>query len=144
MNVGIIRLSNQQFLVTGIVKNTDKMDTQTLNVFILSDNALVVNGLRHSLESKFRQNIRVTGFYDSRNCIKKVDENTHVVILDYFLEGKSCIPTLKCIQAINPKCRIIMHSCFEDVASAIESLMVGEVRYNTPIQYNENFITQFR
>jgi DNA-binding NarL/FixJ family response regulator len=120
------------------------MEAQKLNICILADNALVVNGLRHSLESRFPNRINVTGFYDSRNFLKKVDQNTQAVVLDYFLEGKSSLATFKCIQAINPKARIIMHSSKEDVINAIETMFKGETIYTTAIKFRDKAINQYR
>jgi DNA-binding NarL/FixJ family response regulator len=120
------------------------MEMQRLNLFILSDNALVVNGLRHYLESRFPNRVMVTGFYDGKSCLKKVDQNTHVVVMDYFLEGRSSLPTLKCIEAINPRTKIIMHSCNQDVELAVEKLLKGEVIYNTALRYREKMLNQYR
>lgn len=120
------------------------METQKLNIFILADNSLVVNGLRHTLENRFQHRVNVSGFYDSRNCLKKVDHNTQAVVLDYFLEEKSSLATFKCIQAINPKARIIMHSCKEDIINAIEAMFKGETIYSTAMKFRDKSINQFR
>jgi DNA-binding NarL/FixJ family response regulator len=120
------------------------MDAQKLNIYILADNALVVNGLRHALESRFRQRVNVTGFYDSRSCLKKVDANTHLAVLDYFLEGKSSLATSKCISAVNPKTRVIMHSSKEDVLNSVGSLLNGVVIYAPQLKFSQKSANQYR
>ena len=50
---------------------------EKLNVFIVADNALVVNGLKHYLKNKFGD-IDITNFYDSRSCLKNGRRERHV------------------------------------------------------------------
>jgi DNA-binding NarL/FixJ family response regulator len=102
------------------------METQRINVFVLADNALVVNGLRHYLEDRFGDGINITGFYDNRSCLKKISDDTHIVVLDYFIGGRSGMETLRCIRAINSETEVIMHSSNEDVAVAINAYTRGE------------------
>ena len=120
------------------------MEAQKTNIFILSDNALVVNGLRHALEDRFRGKVNVTGFFDSRNCLKKIDASAHVVVLDHFLEGKSSLPTSKCISALNPNTRIIMHSSREDVIQLVEARINGAVIYTPPPSFSNKQVNHYR
>jgi DNA-binding NarL/FixJ family response regulator len=101
------------------------MEKQRLNLFIVANNALVGNGLRHYLQSRFGGSVRITNFYNSRTCLKKMDKSTQLVVLDYFLSGKSGLETLKCIKAINPDAEVIMHSSSEAVAACIEAFHKG-------------------
>ena len=120
------------------------METQKTNIFILSDNALVVNGLRHELEDRFRGMVNVTGFFDSRSCLKKVDASTHVVVLDHFLEGKSSLPASKCISALNPNARIIMHSSREEVISSVDARITNAVTYTPALNFSNKQVNQYR
>lgn len=92
---------------------------EKLNVFIVADNALVVNGLKHYLKNKFGE-IDITNFYDSRSCLKKINEKTQIVVIDHFIHGRSGMDTLMSIKTINPHTEVIMHTSGEDVASYLD------------------------
>jgi DNA-binding NarL/FixJ family response regulator len=98
-----------------------QMESGKINLFIVADNALLVNGLKHYLEKRFGTGVRISNFYNKKSCLKKVNKNTQVVIVDSFLGGKSGFETLKTIKTINPNTEIIMHTSEEEVASSIEA-----------------------
>lgn len=79
------------------------METRTLNLFIVDDNQLTVVALKHYIQNKFGKGIKISTFYDGESCIKEVNKNTDLVILDYFLGGKNGLEILKEIKEINPK-----------------------------------------
>ena len=77
------------------------METQTLNLFIVDDNQSMVVALKHYIQNKFGKGIKISTFYDGESCIKEVDKDTDLVILDYFLDGKNGLDVLKEIKEIN-------------------------------------------
>lgn len=97
------------------------MEEEKLNLFIVADNVLVVNGLKHYLTERFGDKIRITNFYDSRSCLKKLHSGIHMVVLDYVISGRSVAETLKSIRKINPNAKVVMHSSNEEVAASIVS-----------------------
>jgi two-component system response regulator AtoC len=105
------------------------MDQQGINLFIVDDNKLLVTGLRHYLEDRFGADVKITTFNDGESCLEKVDANTNLVILDYFMEGKNGLEILKSIKAINPKTEVVMLSGNEDMALAVESFRHGAKDY---------------
>ncbi|CAN5378665.1 hypothetical protein BH10BAC1_BH10BAC1_06580 [soil metagenome] len=105
------------------------MHTQGINLFIVDDNKLLVTDLKNYLQGRFGLGINVSTFHNGESCIEKVDHETHIVILDYFMEGKNGLDTLKSIKEINPKTEVIMLSGNEDIAIAIESFRVGANDY---------------
>ncbi|MGZ4054079.1 MAG: response regulator [Bacteroidia bacterium] len=104
------------------------MQTQGLNLFIVDDNKLVVADLKNYLQTRFGLSLKVSAFYDGESCLEKVDKDTHIVILDYFLEGKNGVEILKNIKSINPETEVML-SGNEDVAVAIESFRNGANDY---------------
>ncbi len=100
-----------------------------MNLFIVDDNKLLVADLRNYLQNRFGVSLNITTFNDGESCLKKVDKETQIVILDYFMEGKNGLDTLKCIKEINPETEVIMLSYNEDVALAIESFRSGAKDY---------------
>ncbi len=105
------------------------METQGINLFIVDDNRLMVTDLKHFLKNKFGVSLLISTFTDGESCLKSVSKDTHIVILDYFMEGKNGLETLKEIKAINPKTEVIMLSRNEDIALAIESFQAGAKDY---------------
>lgn len=105
------------------------MKTQELNLFIVDDDKLLATDLKHYLQNKFGENIFISTFKDGESCLEKIDKNTHIVILDYFMDGKNGLEILKEIKAINSETEVIMLSGNEDMALAIETFRAGAKDY---------------
>ena len=105
------------------------METQGLNLFIVDDNKSMVEALKHYLNNKFGVSINISTFNDGETCLEQVDEDTHIVILDHFLDGKNGLEILKLIKKINPKTEVIMLSSNENIALAIDSFRAGAKDY---------------
>lgn len=105
------------------------MENQGMNLFIVDDNKLLVTDLKHYLQNRFGVGMKISTFNDGESCLEKVDVNTHIVILDYFLDGKDGLEVLKSIKAINPKTEVIMLSGNEDIVLAIETFRSGAKDY---------------
>lgn len=100
-----------------------------LNLFIVDDNKLMVTDLRYYLENRFGSGLSISTFYDGESCLKRVDGKTDIVILDYFLNGKNGLETLKSIKAINPETEVVIFSGNEDIGLAIETFRAGATDY---------------
>jgi len=105
------------------------METQGTNLFIVDDNKLLVTDLKYFLQNRFGTSINVSTFEDGESCLKKVDKDTNIVILDYFLNGQDGLEILKAIKAINPKTEVIMLSSNESIVIAIETFRDGAKDY---------------
>lgn len=105
------------------------MKTRKLNLFIVDDNRTLVSALKHFLNTRFENSINITTFYDGETCLEKINENTDIVILDYFLKGENGLDILKGIKEINSTTEVIMLSSNEDVALAIETFKAGAKDY---------------
>lgn len=103
--------------------------TQQLNLFIVDDNQLMVVDLRNYLTDIFGDIFTIYTFNTGASALKKVDENTAVVILDYFLKDELGNEVLKSIKKINPKTEVIMLSSNDDVKVAIEAFRNGAADY---------------
>ena len=80
--------------VTGILfsrplQSATTMENTPLNVFILGSHALVLNGLKHKLQQKFGSTMATSIFCDVNSCMKKVDNLTHVLVIDELVEGRA-------------------------------------------------------
>jgi DNA-binding NtrC family response regulator len=105
------------------------MKTQGTNLFIVDDDNLMAVALEQSLINRFGNGIRVTIFNDGESCLKQVNKQTDIVILDYFLEGKNGLEILKSIKTANAKTEVIMLSANEDIILAIETFRAGAMDY---------------
>lgn len=105
------------------------METQGTNLFIVDDNLLLAADLKYYLQNRFGKDIIVTTFENGESCLLKVNNDTHIVILDYFLEGKNGLEILKSIKKINPNTEVIMLSGNEDMGLAIETFRAGAKDY---------------
>lgn len=101
------------------------MGTQALNLFIVDDNKMVVTGLKNYLKDKFGKALNISTFATGEECLNNLDEDTNVVILDYFLEDKNGNEVLKSIKKMNPDTEVIMLSSNEEVGVIIESFRLG-------------------
>ncbi len=105
------------------------MEAQGTNIFIVDSNKSLVTSLKQYLQNRFGKSVHISTFNDGESCLKKVDKQLHIVILDYFLRGKNGLEVLKSIKVINPKTEVIMLSKNEDVALAIEAFKAGATDY---------------
>lgn len=102
------------------------MKNNITNLFIVDNNVLSSTLLKYHLKEKFGENIVSSTFSSGKSALEKIDKDTNLVILDYFLEGEDGIDVVIAIQKINPKTKLLMFSCNEDIKVAIESFRKGE------------------
>jgi DNA-binding NtrC family response regulator len=101
------------------------MKTQELNLYIVDDNKSMVLALEQFLKRQFGEKIRITPFFDGESCLKNINSDTDVVILDYFLGEKNGNEILRSIKEINPQTEVIMLSGNESIETAVESFRLG-------------------
>lgn len=100
-----------------------------MNLFIVDDNELMVTVLRNYLHERFGKDLRIFTFPTGESALKRVDETTNIVILDYFLGEEKGTDVLKSIKKINPRTEVIMLSSNEDMGVAIDSFRKGATDY---------------
>ena len=105
------------------------MNTQGLNLFIIDDNPSLVIELKSYLTGRFGLDLNISTFSSGESALEEVNENTRIVILDYYLGGRNGNKILKLIKAINPETEVIMLSSNEDIAVAIDSFRKGAKDY---------------
>jgi DNA-binding NtrC family response regulator len=105
------------------------MEAQGLNLYIVDDNISMVTALKQYLQNRFGNGVNISTFYNGESCLKRVNKNTDIVVLDYYMDGKNGIETLKSIKEINPETEVIMLTSNEDIGMAIESYKEGASEY---------------
>jgi DNA-binding NarL/FixJ family response regulator len=105
------------------------MENQKANLFIVDDDKVLASNLKSFLQHKFGDDIQISCFYDGESCMKMINTNTSIVILDYNLNGRNGLEILKEIKEINPNTEVIMFSNNEDIAIAIQTFRAGAKDY---------------
>ncbi|MCE3226371.1 MAG: hypothetical protein K0S32_922 [Bacteroidetes bacterium] len=105
------------------------MKSQKMNVFIVDDDASMITLVKNHLAKRFGKELTISSFDNGESCLEELNENTHVVILDYYLNGKNGLDILQLIKKKNPATEVIMLSNNEDIVAAIESLKRGAWDY---------------
>lgn len=105
------------------------MEKQGLNLYIVDDNISMVTVLKQYLQKRFGAGLNISTFYNGESCLKNIKPDTDIVVLDYYMNGKNGLETLKSIKEKNPKTEVIMLSSNEDIGLAIESYKEGASEY---------------
>ncbi|HYC30018.1 MAG TPA: hypothetical protein VEB42_14395 [Chitinophagaceae bacterium] len=110
------------------------MERTPLKVHIAADNALVVNGLRHSLERRYGSVIRVTCSYDLKNCLRNLGFGQDVVVVDDRIDGINGEDLHRKILSVDNSVALTTHVSDEQVAGFIYTIL-----YNEPMSVIRKF-----
>jgi DNA-binding NtrC family response regulator len=106
------------------------MSTNPINLFVVDDDESMLTLVKNHLGRKFGQDVNVTTFTSGEACLEHINYETHIVILDYFLQrGENGLDILQLIKTINPHTEVIMLSNNEDIVAAIEAFKRGAREY---------------
>lgn len=112
------------------------MKAAVQKVFILAENALVGNGLRHRLQERYYGMIEVECFFDFKSCLRAVKDGCDLVIVDAVLDGKKGPEILLSVKLISPDTKGLIYSSNEEVLDSMDSILrYGFAHLNgTPVQ----------
>ncbi len=105
------------------------MSTNTINLYVVDDDDSLLTLVKNHLTRKFGQDVNVTTFNSGEACLEHINYETHIVILDYYLNGENGLDILQMIKTINPHTEVIMLSNNEDMIAAIEAFKRGARDY---------------
>lgn len=94
--------------------------------------------LKSYLQKKFGDRLNITTFQSSENCLKNLDRQTHVVILDHHANSLQEVEMMRSIKAINPQTEVIMFT--DEAGIAAELYRKGSRGYVTKNNYLLNSI----
>lgn len=104
-----------------------------LNVFIADEDEIVTTSLKNDLKREFGSNLNITVFDDAKECLEKIDDNTHLVILAYDFQkrpgAENGLSILKFIKKTHPLTEVVMHSSNDDIRVILQSLKTGAKEY---------------
>jgi DNA-binding NtrC family response regulator len=110
------------------------METQAINVFILNDNVEMAGKLRRYLAKRFGDLLHISLFFSSRSCLKMLNRNVHLVVVDDYLyeganKGTPGLDLLKKIKDKEPSTEVVILTSHEDVGTAVEAMRLGARDY---------------
>ncbi len=108
------------------------MKTEKIKLFLVDDDALLLK----SLEIEFLQHadFEIETFPTGELCIKNLDKNPDIIVLDYHLDGiesgvMNGIETLDQIKKINPEIQVVMLSSQDKIEVAVNCMRHGAYDY---------------
>ncbi len=110
------------------------MKTQSLNLLIVDKNKMLVDRLSLYLKDKFGIKVNISSFFDAESCAVKVDEESHVLVLDYFINkektpDKEASRIFDSLKQKNPNVKVTMISSEEEAAKAMEEMKKETTNY---------------
>jgi len=104
------------------------MKTQTLNVFILNDNATIADKLKSFLTRRFGERLNVSLFSTSETFFNKLDKSIDLVVLDDYLydevtnTGSNVTELVKKVKEMNDRAEVIILSSEEGVEATVNAM----------------------
>ena len=110
------------------------MENQAINVFILNDNIELAGKLRKYLMKRFGNMLKISLFFSSRSCLKMMNGQVHLVVVDDYLyegahKGTPGMDILKRIKEKSPGTDVVILTSNEDVGLAVDAMKLGARDY---------------
>lgn len=109
----------------------------TLSVCVVDDDDLFLKSLKHHLQNKWQDKIKINVFHSGEEFLKYISNHkTDIVILDYVLnslypfamDGRSVLQKIK---QISPEIKVIMLSGQDKIEVVLDSIKNGAFEYIT-------------
>lgn len=107
-------------------------------IFIVEDNEMYAAAIEHALKE---EDYELKIFYTGQDLLDHLDENPHIVTLDFMLPDYSGMDLLKKITKDYPGIHTIMLSAQEDVNNVVDTYKNGATNY---IVKNDNSIVELK
>ena len=103
-------------------------------IFLVEDNKLYLKTLRNYLNEHLKFNVQIHLFSNGEACLKELDLNPGIIILDYFLNGKTKeakngIEILKAIKITHHEIAVLMLSTQDNMQVATDTMKYGAFDY---------------
>lgn len=110
------------------------MKDKQFRVFLVDDDTKHLIMLKNHLEKRSDYDLKVNIFSNGENCLDKMHEKPHVIILDYYLDGiktdaANGLEILKKIRVSYPESYVIMMSGQDDLKVAVATIDNGAYDY---------------
>ena len=104
-----------------------------LSVFLVDDDKMYLLSLQHKLIKQFKS-INFFTFASGEECLKNIDQNPDIVVLDYYMNSEAPdamngLQVLKKIKSISNEIRVVMLSAQDKLDVAVDSIKAGAYEY---------------
>lgn len=112
-----------------------KTSQNSFSVFLVDDDKMFLSSLKTSLTQQFKSGIEVSTFTSGEECLKKVEDNPDIVVLDYYLnddqhpQAMDGLEVLRKIKENSEDSTVIMLSGQDKLQVAIDSIKNGAYEY---------------
>jgi DNA-binding NtrC family response regulator len=112
-----------------------KTSQNSFSVFLVDDDKMFLSSLKTSLTQQFKSGIEVSMFTSGEECLKKVEDNPDIVVLDYYLnddqhpQAMDGLEVLRKIKENSEDSTVIMLSGQDKLQVAIDSIKNGAYEY---------------
>ena len=103
------------------------MKNAALELLILDDNTLIANALSKKLQMNFGTKINVSTFFDADKCLRNIGGQSHVIIIDYFIDSnykgfRNGLTIFNYIKKSNPEAAVTMITSNKGISIAREEI----------------------
>lgn len=103
-------------------------ENATINIMIVDDHVLFLEGLKYMLEINHLNIVGV--FSDGMTAVKQIKEaNPDVVLMDIFMNKMDGLETLKQMKKVKPDIKVVMLTTSEDEKNIYQSIKRGASAY---------------
>jgi len=112
-----------------------KTSQNSFSVFLVDDDKMFLSSLKTSLTQQFKSGIEVSTFTSGEECLKKVEDNPDIIVLDYYLnddqhpQAMDGLEVLRKIKENSEDSTVIMLSGQDKLQVAIDSIKNGAYEY---------------
>jgi len=112
-----------------------RTSNDSYSVFLVDDDTMFLSSLKNSLSQNFKSGVEVSTFTSGEECLKKMEDNPDIVILDYYLNddqhpnAMDGLEVLKKIKETSEDSAVIILSGQDKLQVALDSIKSGAYEY---------------
>lgn len=125
------------------------MENAALELLILDDNTLIADTLSKKLQKNFGTKINVLTFFDADHCLRNIGGQSHVIIIDYFIDSdnkgfRNGLTIFNYIKKSNPQAEVTMITSNKGISIAREEIEFTVCKYIMKnVTHSNELLNQF-
>jgi two-component system OmpR family response regulator len=112
-----------------------KTSQDSYSVFLVDDDKMFLSSLKNTLNQQFRSGVEISTFTSGEDCLKELEANPDIVVLDYYLNddqhpnAMDGMEVLRKIKENSQDSMVIMLSAQDKLQVALDSIKNGAYEY---------------